>query len=666
MDSQKMKKIILSVLVVGSLLFSISFAAFAEPWRSSIKKFKDLNTFKQEVIAENGVITTNHQLASPAGLQVLIRGGNAVDALIATFFALSVVQPQMMSPWGAGFINLYTKDGQSITLDNYAWAPRAATPNMYKLVYPDDEKKQAEAGHVTVGNENRYGFKASGVPGAMKAWLWVLKNFGSRKLSLKEIMQPAIEYAKNGFLVTPFVSAAISTKVKEFSRFPGWVAEFLPGGKVPQPDTILKRPAYAVTLEAIADAAPPGASFDEQLEAAGTRFYKGDIAKNITDHFKANGGIITMQDLADYYGSGLDDMSATQGLRLRNPVRGYYRGYEIITMGPTSSGGTHIVEMLNILEGFDLKGLGFGHPKTLHLMAEAMKIAWADRDEYMGDPDYAGKDPSCSYPIPPVQQLISKDYAAERREEIHPSKSGTYEPGDFSEMFSGSRSLYAFNKPSPYTSNESSNTTHATAIDIEGNLISMTQTLNGWSGGVLPGMVPGSGMCLDNTMYLFDPDPRCGYERANGIAPKKRMLSSMSPTIVLKDGKPFIVIGVDGGSKIFGTVMQGIINIIDHRMNIQQAVEAPRIWTMMYGNLEVEEGFPVEVTAALEKMGHSITRARTTAGCMNGGLIDPQTELIHAGACWRQDGTTTGWSGGNALSSYFPYPPSWDSLDSLD
>jgi gamma-glutamyltranspeptidase/glutathione hydrolase len=297
-------------------------------------------------------------------------------------------------------------------------------------------------------------------------------------------------------------------------------------------------------------------------------------------------------------------------------------------------------------------------------MAEAMKIAWADRDAYMGDPDYANRlDDPCPYSPAPIGGLISKEYAAERREEIHPSKSGTYGPGDFSEMTSGSGSLYAFNKPSPYTSYESSNTTHATAIDIEGNLISMTQTLIGMFGAgiVLPGMVPGSGMCLNDAMSLFDPDPRCGYQRANGIAPKKRMLSSMSPTIVLKDGKPFMVIGVDGGTQIFGTIMQGIINVIDHGMNVQQAVEAPRIWTMMYGNLSVENGFPDEVAEKLKSMGHSISRVRTIAGCMNGALIDPQTELIHGGACWRQDGTTTGWSGGNALSSYFPYPQSWDS-----
>jgi gamma-glutamyltranspeptidase/glutathione hydrolase len=395
-------------------------------------------------------------------------------------------------------------------------------------------------------------------------------------------------------------------------------------------------------LEALADAAPLGATFDEQLEEAGKRFYLGDIAQNIVNYLQANGGIITMADMAKYYGSGLDDMSEDQGLRLRTPVIGSYRGYSIVAMAPTSSGGTGIVQQLNVLEGYNLPALGFGNPKTAHLMAEAMKIYWADRDRYMGDPDYANNplDP-CGYDPPPVEQMISKDYADERRSEIHPRKAGTYEPGEFNY--------------------ESENTTHATAIDIEGNIISMTQTQNSSYGPciALPGLVPGSGMMLNNTMRLFDPDPRCGYERANGIAPNKRMLSSMSPTIVLKDDKPFMAIGTPGGTRIFSTVMQGIINVIDHGMNIQQAVEAPRIWTMMYGDLNVEYGYPDEVVAELESMGHSIRKVKFVAGCMNGVLVDAN-KLIHGGACWRRDGTVGGWSGGDALSSDFDYPPSWD------
>ena len=628
--------------------------AFAADWQESIKKFKNLNTFKREVIAERGVVTSNQSLASAAGQQIMIKGGNAIDALIGTFFALSVVQPSTMSPFGAGFINLYTKEGKSITLDNYTVAPAAAKADMYQLVYPDDERKQAEAGHVTVGDENSIGFKAIGVPGGMKAWLWAIKNYGSKKLGLKEILQPAIDYAKNGFRASPAYCSAVAGAQKRNGKFPGWVEEFTPGGAAPKPGDLVRRPGYAITLEAIADAAPAGSAPDEQLEAAGLRFYKGDIARNIIAYIRANGGLLSLQDMAWYYGAGLDDLSPAQGLRLREAVRGTYRGYEILAMPPTSSGGTHIVEILNILEGFDLKGLGFGNPRTLHLMTEAMKIAWADRDAYMGDPDYAYKDPSYKYPPPPVAGLISKEYAAKRRKEIDQDKPGHYQPG----VFEGSASI-----PLGQGNAESEETTHATAMDSEGNVIAMTQTIHQsfGSGVVLPGKVPGSGLCINDTMELFDPDPRPGFERANAIAPHKRMLSSMSPTIILKDKKPFMALGTPGGTRIYSAVLQGIINVIDHGMNIQQAVEAPRMWAMMYGDVEVENGYPEELVAILRAQGYSIKRVKMVAGGMNGVLVDFATHLIHGGSCWRSDGAAAGWSGGEALDRSAQYPPAWDS-----
>ncbi len=351
-----------------------------------------------------------------AGAQILSKGGNAVDAAIATLFANSVVLPHMVSPFSGGFINLLTKDGKKVFIDNYAVAPASATPNMYPLCYPDDEAKQAEGGaHCTVGNVNFIGTRSIGVPGGMKAWLYVLKHHSSGKLSLRQIMQPAIDLAKNGFSVSAVLNETInryagtSTNNTTCSNYPGWVQEFLPNGQVPKVGDVLKRPAFAFTLEALADAVPVGSSFDQQLEAAADRFYKGDIAKNIVKYLQASGGDITMDDMAWYYGSGLDDVSMNQGLRLREPVVGEYRGYQIIGPGLVSSGGTLIVEMLNILEKFNLKDLGFGDPQTLFYMAEAMKIAWADRDKYMGDPDYASKDPSCSYRPVLTLLLLSKD-----------------------------------------------------------------------------------------------------------------------------------------------------------------------------------------------------------------------------------------------------------------
>jgi gamma-glutamyltranspeptidase/glutathione hydrolase len=612
----------------------------------------ELPTFKQPVVASRGVVATNHPLGSAAGQMILAKGGNAVDAIVAAYFALSVVEPAMSSPFGSGFINLFTSGGEAITLDNYTVAPGEATPDMYRLVHPDDEKAQAEAGHVTVGEENETGFKSIGVPGNLKAWLWAVKNHGSGVLSLRQLMGPAIDYARNGVRISPAVALTITRSEERCGAFPGWTEQFLADGEPLEAGVLLRRPAYASTLEALARAAPEGASLEEQLEAAGQRFYKGDVAENVVRYVRENGGTLSMEDLAWYYGEGLDDLSENQGLRLRRPIRSTYREYEIIAMPPTSSGGTHIVEILNILEGFDLTALGFGSAETLHLMTEAMKIAWADRDAYMGDPDYANRDPSYAYPPPPVEALIDKEYAASRRSEIDPTRAGTFEPGQF-------EALPAVALGQPLV--ESVNTTHATAMDDQGNVIAMTQTLNHGFGScvTLPGEIPGSGLMLNNTMALFDPDPRPGYERANAIAPRKRQLSSMSPTIVLKNGEPYFALGTPGGTRIYATVLQGILNVIDHGMTIQQAVEAPRIWTMMYGALNVEEGFPVEVTDELERMGHTIERVRTVAGGMNGVLRDPATGLLHGGACWRRDGSVAGWSGGDALPPSLSYPPEW-------
>jgi len=338
------------VSIVMSLVIVFAMLPLAADWQTAIAKFKHLSTFKNEVIADRGVVSSNHPLAAAAGQLMLAKGGNAVDAIVATFFALSVVKPEMVSPFSSGFITLVSKDGRAVTVDNYTVTPAAARPDMYTLVHPEDERLQAEGGHTTKGDENTTGFKSIGVPGGLKAWLWVLKNYGSGKLSLREIMQPSIDYAANGIRLTANVSGWIGRYRERMDRFEGWTSELMPGGSLPKEGDLFKRPAFAVTLSALADAAPPSAPLSEQLEAAAARFYTGDIAKNIVTYLQAHGGLITMADMAWYYGKGLDDLSADQGLRVREPVRGTYRGYEILTVPPTSSGGTQIVETLNILE----------------------------------------------------------------------------------------------------------------------------------------------------------------------------------------------------------------------------------------------------------------------------------------------------------------------------
>ena len=299
----------------------------------------------------------------------------------------------------------------------------------------------------------------------------------------------------------------------------------------------------------------------------------------------------------------------------RDPVRGTYRGYEIVSVAPTSSGGTHIIQVLNLLEAFDINSLGFGSAASIHLIAEALKIAFADRFEYMGDPAFVEV---------PVDALTSKEYASIRRTEIDHERAGEFHPGN----------------PSAYVG-ESADTTHLTVADDEGNVVSMTQTIHEAFGSKVT--TPGTGILLNNTMYIFDPHSG----KANSIAPGKRMLSSMSPTIVLKDGKPFIALGTPGGTRIFPSVLQAIVNVIDHGMSLQEAVEAPRVWTQGQA-LEVEDGISPDVRGELVALGHDVQVVPKVAGGMNGVMLDQASGLIHGAACWRADGTPAGLSGGTA------------------
>jgi gamma-glutamyltranspeptidase/glutathione hydrolase len=532
-------------------------------------------TLKREVVASEAVVSSNHPLASAAGLQMLARGGNAVDAAVATAFALTVVEPMMVSIFGAGMILIRDgATGEIVNIDNYATAPAAARPDMFEPAEGPDPM-------ATVGRANEVGYRAVGVPGALPAWAAVLAERG--RLPLRTVMAPAIAYAADGFAVSPYLHSCISLAAADLSRFPASAEVFLPGGAVPAPGDRIVRTDYARTLERIA-AEGPGA------------FTEGAIAEAVAADMARNGGLITRQDLAGYR------------FARRQAVRGTYRGHAIVSAAPTSSGGTHIIQALNILEGFDLASAGSA--QRLHLIAEALKIAFADRRAYMGDPDFVDV---------PVAWLTDKQYAARRRAEIDPRRASPHRAGE--------------------RARESADTTHLTVMDRDGNVVAMTQTLHAVFGSKVT--VPGTGMLLNNTMWLFDPRPG----RPNSIAPGKRMLSSMSPTIVLKDGKPLMALGTPGGTRIFAAVLQAIINVVDHGLTLQEAVEAPRIWTDG-GELEVEEGVPPAIRAELEAMGHRIKVVPRVAGGMNGVLRDPTTGLLHGAACWRADGTPVGVSGG--------------------
>ena len=547
-------------------------------------------TYKKDAVASSGMVATNHPLGSAAGLEMLAMGGNAMDAAVASVFALSVVEPMMVGIFGAGFINYYdASSGEFVNIDNYSVAPAAATPDMYETIsdtWPDYME--------TADRENDVGYKAVGVPGALMGWCHAEERYG--RLGLDTVLQPAIRYASRGFAVSQYLADIIRLNEEDLAMFPASAEVFLPGGKPPAAGQTIVRTDYARTLEAVAAEGPDV-------------LYKGRIGEMVAADMGANDGVITGEDFAQYR------------IHLREPVRGTYRGYDVVSVAPTSSGGTAIIEILNILEGFEIGSLGYGTAEGAHLLAEAMKIAFADRFEYLGDPAFVEV---------PVGALTDKAYAAARRREIDTSQAREYTYGN----------------PSLYVG-EGADTTHLTTADSDGNVVSTTQTIHAVFGSKVT--TPGTGMLLNNTMNIFDPHPG----NANSIAPGKRMVSSMSPTIVMKDGKPFMALGTPGATRIFPSVLQAIVNVIDHGMSLQEAVEAPRIWTQGQ-ELEVEPGISGGVQAALTEMGHKVQVVPRVAGGMNGVMFDHPNGVIRGAACFRADGVPAGFSGGAARPSDDP------------
>ncbi len=551
-----------------------------------------LTTYKQGVIASCAIVASNHPLASIAGAEMLGMGGNAVDAAVATLFALSVVEPMMVSPFGAGFFVI--RDGRSgavTTIDNYATVPAKATPDMFRPI-------PTSLDYETVDKENDIGYLAVATPGNLKGWAHAVEQYG--RLPLARLIEPAIRFAASGFPASAYLIRMIVDGQAALSRFPASAEVFLPGGKVPTVGQTIVRADYARTLRQIAD------------EGAET-LYTGALAQVIADDMAANGGLITQDDLASYR------------IFERAPIRATYRGHEIVSMAPPSSGGTHIAQILNLLEAYAVGqgDLQFGSPGYQHLFAEALKIAFADRRQYMADPETTNV---------PVEWLTSKDYGNQRRAEIDLTKANDFAAGKQAEV-------------AQFLGGEGANTTHLTVMDDEGTIVSATQTLNSAFGSKVT--CPGTGMLLDNCMVLMDPTPG----RTNSIAGGKRILSSMSPTIVLRDGAPFMALGTPGGKRIFAAVTQAIINVIDHKMTLQEAVEAPRCWTQG-ADLELERGFLNLDTlqAELTARGHQVTLVEKVAGGMNGVMVD-DAGRFHGAACWRADGVPLGISGGTARPS---------------
>lgn len=539
--------------------------------------------------ARNGMVVSSHYLGSQVGDDILRQGGNAVDAAVATAFALAVTLPAAGNIGGGGFLVYHGADGTVTAFNFREKAPLAATETMYL-----DENGEIR------DNANHEGLLSVGVPGTV-AGLWKAhQRLG--KLPWADLVQPAVDLAENGFPSTWAMQGYLrSLQGRSNPLYAATKQALLKNGADRyEPGELWKQPDLAATLKRIRDHGHDG-------------FYAGETARLVADFMRAHGGLITEEDLAAYQADE------------QPPIHGTYRGYDVYAMSPPSSGGVALVEMLNILEGFDLETIGHNSANYLHLLTEAMRRAYADRAEHLGDPKFN--------PHMPVDQLISKAHADELR--------ATIDPYHASESDSS-----AFNNA--YLAYESEETTHFSVVDAEGNAVSMTYTLEyGYGSGIV---VEGAGFLLNNEMGDFNPIP--GRTTSTGligtppnvVAPQKQMLSSMTPTIVARDGKPVLVIGTPGGRTIINTVLQVVLNVIDHGMDVAEAVEAPRIHHQWLPDVTFFErlGLSPDTQRLYEMMGHNI-RVRGSQGSAHGIFIDYGRDLIYGAADSRSfDGKAVG------------------------
>lgn len=539
------------------------------------------------VVARNGMVATDNRYATEAGLQVLREGGNAVDAAVTVGFTLAVTYPRAGNLGGGGFMLVYlAKSNKVIALDYREKAPKAATPDMFL----------DESGNVDT-EKSRHSYLAVGVPGTVAGLTLALQKYGT--ISLERALKPAIGLAERGFPVDEYLRGSLIEVKERMQSSSASMEIFFKKGTVPyELGELLIQKDLAWGLKEIAK------------YGAGA-FYRGEIAKKIVAAMKEGGGLITKEDLASYKAI------------IREPVHGTYRGYDIYSMPPPSSGGVHLIQILNLLEGFPISEHGHNTAHTIHLMTESMKLAYADRSKNLGDPDFV--------PVP-VSGLISKRYAEELRHKINlygATPSNKIPPGN------------------PMNYEESDHTTHFSVMDKYGNAVSNTYTLNfSYGTGIT---VSRTGILLNNEMDDFSAKPGASNAYGliggeyNAIQPEKRMLSSMTPTIVLKDGKPFLVTGSPGGSRIITTVLQIIMNVIDHRMNIADATNAVRIHHQWFPDeLRVEKGLNMDIIRLLTEKGHKVvigdvmgsTQSIMRVGDFFYGASDPRST---GGLAWDTD-----------------------------
>ncbi|BCM17174.1 gamma-glutamyltransferase [Mesorhizobium sp. J8] len=512
---------------------------------------------------EHGMVVTAQHLATEVGVDVLKKGGNAVDAAVAVGYALAVVYPNAGNIGGGGFMTVRMKDGRTTFLDFRERAPLAATKTMYLDKQGNPVKGASLDGYLAVG-----------VPGSVAGFEMAREKYGT--LSRQDLMAPAIAYARDGFVLNQGDAASFADSADRLAKDPATAAIFLKkDGKPYGIGETLVQPDLAASLSAISEKGPDA-------------FYKGAIADAIVKASAAKGGILAKGDFEQY------------AVRQLKPVTCSYRGYEIISSPPPSSGGVIICEILNVLEGYPLSYLGAGSAETVHVMVEAMRHAYVDRNSALGDPDFVDN---------PVSKLLDKNYAKDIRDKVDPFRAGV------------SKELM------PKGFGESQETTHYSIIDKDGNAVAVTYTLNGSFGAGV--VADGTGILLNNEMDDFTQKPGVPnlyglvQGEANAIQPKKTPLSSMSPTIVTKDGKPFMVIGSPGGSRIITITLEAIVNAIDHGMDIQQAIDAPRIhhqW--LPDTIYVEPfGLSLDTERLLAGMGYHLDLSDETWGQAAGILV---------------------------------------------
>lgn len=512
-------------------------------------RYDSSNDIFHPVYGKNGMVASEQGLATQVGLDILKQGGNAIDAAVAVGFALAVVLPNAGNIGGGGFMVLHDdKTGKDVAIDFREIAPAKASRDMYL----DNQ------GNVIDG-KSLFTHDASGVPGTVAGMEYALKKWGTMPLS--KVLEPAIKLADKGFIVSDVLAQTLKEEKSTLGKWSSSKAIFFKNGEPLKSGDLLVQKDLAKSLRLIA-------------KQGAKAFYQGEIATKIAKEMQSHGGTMTLEDLKAYK------------VVERQPIIGDYRGYKVVTMPPPSSGGVHLIEILNMLEHYPIKEDGVNSAKNIHHMAESMKLAYADRSEYLGDPDFVKI---------PVAGLTSKAYANELVKTINNNKarlSSNIKPG----------------KPQPY---ESDQTTHFSVMDKAGNAVAVTYTLNlNFGSGIV---VEGTGILLNNEMDDFSVKPGVPNAfglvggTANAIEAKKRPLSSMTPTIVMKNNKPWLVTGSPGGARIITTVLQSVVNTIDHEMNPAEAIITPRVhhqW--LPDELRVEEGISPDTIKLLQDKGHKV------------------------------------------------------------